>query len=150
MVKFEISQIKPIFLLKMLHKYYKKILKNVSPREKNIFSKKTEIDSPLKVSPFQNLEVRSASLKKFNSKDLREHSPNIHGRSPLNFSAYIKRSPPPTNNKNTEKALKICQEKITNISKSLLALYETFHSALKGDEVFFFSVKFHQIKKYKN
>ena len=117
----------------MLHKYYKKILKNVSPPEKNISTKKIELESPLKASPFKNTEVRSASLKKFSSKDLKEHSPNIHGRSPLNFSAYLKRSPPL--NKNIEKALKICQEKITDISKSLLTLYETFHSALKGDEV---------------
>ena len=119
----------------MLHKYYKKIFKNVSPQEKNISAKKTEFESPLKASPIQKMEIRSASLKKFHTKDLRENSPNIHGKSPLNFSAYVRRSPPPTTNKNTEKALKICQEKINSISKSLLTLYETFHSALKGDEV---------------
>jgi hypothetical protein len=120
----------------MLHKYYKKILSKV-PSEKKSPSDNNDCGSPLKFSTLKvsiQAQARSGTAKKIIAKELKEEKSSPNSKSPANFSSYLKRSPLPIN-KTIEKALKISQDKLSEVSNSLFSLYETIFLSLRGDEV---------------
>lgn len=114
----------------MLHKYYAKVMKNVKLPEETHKENPAPMLIKLALLP-RNEKISARPYSNSSPRNMRLYRNSPKNRSPLNFSACLKRS-------YDENVVNAQQKQLEEISIGLFSIYESLYQNLYTDEVFFF------------